>query len=130
MSCEMRGPFMSARVPDHLSETAGDGGGVLLPDRRKELRGEIESLLLGRGYEFELEDATALAPLPADAARPSLVVSELGLTGPSGLDMLIRVRCHRSGTRLLLVSGGAEGPAAAAAVARLLEAAGGGPLSG
>jgi ActR/RegA family two-component response regulator len=123
MSCAKRGcPDATPGAPDQHLETEGRGSRVLLPHRPAVLRREIEDLLLGGGYEFGIAGASAITPAAFDALQPSLAVTERGLTGPSGLDVLIQVRGHRSGTRLLLVSGGAEGPAAAAAVARLMEA--------
>jgi len=74
---------------------------------------------LGRlGYEVEIAGSVPDALEILGVARFDLVLTDLRLPGPSGLDLLVEVRSRSPGTRTILMSAHADVYAAAAAIER------------
>ena len=74
---------------------------------------------LGRlGYEVEIAGSVPEALQLLGRARFDLVLTDLRLPGPSGLDLLVEVRTRSPGTRTILMSAHADVYAAAAAIER------------
>jgi putative two-component system response regulator len=77
------------------------------------------SRYLGRlGYEVETASSVGEALQRLDSDGYDLVLTDLRLPGPSGLDLLMAVRSRAPGTRTILMSAHADVYAAAAAIER------------
>jgi response regulator RpfG family c-di-GMP phosphodiesterase len=74
---------------------------------------------LGRiGYEVETAGSVPEALDTLQKSRFDLVLTDLRLPGPSGLDLLVEVRARAPGTRTMLMSAHADVYAASAAIER------------
>lgn len=74
---------------------------------------------LGRlGYEVETAGSVPEALEALHGSRFDLVLTDLRLPGPSGLDLLVEVRSRAPGTRTILMSAHADVYAASAAIER------------
>lgn len=114
----------TARMLEPMTITSTKGPGSSTPDRILVVDDEpnICRLLqryLGRiGYDVVTAGSVPEALETLDASRFDLVLTDLRLPGPSGLELLVEVRTRAPGTRTMLMSAHADVYAASAAIER------------
>ena len=99
-------------------EPLADTGQILVVDDEPNICRLLQRYLGRIGYEVRTAGSVPEA-LDALAVQPfDLVLTDLRLPGPSGLELLVEVRSRRPETRLILMSAHADVHAASAAIAR------------
>jgi response regulator RpfG family c-di-GMP phosphodiesterase len=107
--------MMSAHAPIAVPQTASR---ILVVDDEPNICRLLQRYLGRLGYEVETAGSVPDALDVLHRARFDLVLTDLRLPGPSGLDLLVEVRSRAPGTRTILMSAHADVYAAAAAIER------------
>lgn len=93
-------------------------GRVLVVDDEPNICRLLDRFLQRLGHEVQTAGSVPDAVALLDANVFDLVITDLRLPGPSGLDLLMEVRARAPGTRMILMSAHADITAAATAVER------------
>ena len=91
---------------------------ILVIDDEPNICRLLQRYLSRLGYEVQIAGSVPEALEVLAGARFDLVLTDLRLPGPSGLDLLVEVRSRSPGTRTILMSAHADVYAAAAAIER------------
>jgi len=92
------------------------GGQILVVDDDDRISQLIDRYLTRLGHDVETAATVPEAIGRIDEANFDLVITDLQMPGPSGIDLLVEARTRRPGTRLIMMSGCADVPSAAAAI--------------
>jgi putative two-component system response regulator len=103
-------------IPESILPVAADR--ILVVDDEPNICRLLQRYLGRLGYEVEIAGSVPDALECMAEARYDLVLTDLRLPGPSGLDLLVEVRSRSPGTRTILMSAHADVYAAAAAIER------------
>jgi putative two-component system response regulator len=101
-----------------VADQGDHAGSILVVEDEPDLRRLIERFLKRHDYLVDTVRSVPDAVGMLAMADYDLVITDLRLPGPSGLDMLMEVRSRFPNTRLILMSGHADVSAAAAAIDR------------
>jgi putative two-component system response regulator len=102
----------AAHVPD------APGGTILVVDDEPNICRLLERYLGRLGHTVQTANSVPEAMERLTRERFDLVLTDLRLPGPSGLDLLVEVRSRAPGTRMILMSAHADISTAAAAIDR------------
>lgn len=91
---------------------------ILVVDDEPSLRQLLLHYLTHQGYAVRGVGSVPEAVEALQERRWDLVITDLQLPGPSGLELLEHIQAHAQGTRMILMSGHADVPTAAAAIER------------
>jgi response regulator RpfG family c-di-GMP phosphodiesterase len=91
---------------------------ILVVEDEPEIRRFVREYLEWLGYDVTTAADAASALAQLDGTPLDLLLTDLRLPGTSGLDLMLRVREHSPGTRLILMSAHADARAAAQAIDR------------
>ncbi|HET8656218.1 MAG TPA: HD domain-containing phosphohydrolase [Longimicrobiaceae bacterium] len=105
-------------MPASNSPAAAPVDRILVVDDEPNICRLLQRYLGRLGYEVETAGSVPDALQILQHARFDLVLTDLRLPGPSGLDLLVEVRSRCPGTRTILMSAHADVYAAAAAIER------------
>ncbi|HEX2091858.1 MAG TPA: HD domain-containing phosphohydrolase [Longimicrobiaceae bacterium] len=94
----------------------GEAGRVLVVDDEETIARALQRYLSRLGHHVEMAQSVAEAVTLLAPDRFDLVLTDLRLQGASGLDLLVEVAARSPGTRMILMSGNADVPAAARAI--------------
>jgi len=94
------------------------GGRILVVDDEESICRSLHRYLTRLGHQVETANSVPEAVGHIVPGRFDLVLTDLRLPGPSGLDLLVEVRSRSPGTRMILMSANADLPSAAAAIER------------
>ena len=97
---------------------ADDGGCILVVDDEETICRSLSKYLVRLGHRVETAGSVPQAVGLLAPGRFDLVLTDLRLPGPSGLDLLTEVRVRSPGTRTILMSANADLPSAATAIER------------
>ncbi|CAN5234969.1 response regulator [soil metagenome] len=106
-----------------MTTVAADGvdrvaGRILVVDDEPYICRTLERFLVRLGHEVSTAGSVPDAIEQLMQAPFDLVLTDLRLPGPSGLDLLIEVRSRSPGTRMILMSANADLPSAALGIER------------
>lgn len=91
---------------------------ILVVDDEENICRSLQKYLSRLGYVVETAPSVPRAVDLLARGRFDLVLTDLRLPGPSGLDLLVEVRSRSPGTRMILMSANADIPSAALAIDR------------
>lgn len=94
------------------------GGTILVVDDERNIRRSLERYLTRLGHRVQTAEDVPEALRILDDNRFDLVLTDLRLPGPSGLELLAEVQSRAPGTRTILMSANADIPAAQTAIER------------
>jgi putative two-component system response regulator len=106
------GPFASSPPAEPFR------GRILVVDDEAEIRRLIERFLSEQGHHIRTASSVSEALEILGTEAFELVLTDLQMPGPSGLDLLAEVRVQDAATRMILMSGHAQVSDAAAAIDR------------
>ena len=92
------------------------GGRILVVDDEESICRSLQRYLTRLGHRVDTANSVPEALKHVVPGRFDLVLTDLRLPGPSGLDLLVEVRSRSPGTRMILMSANADLPSAAAAI--------------
>ena len=101
------------RAPKELQ-----GSRILVVDDEANIRRLLDRFLSRVGFEVDTAETVPEAVGRISESEYDLVITDLRLPGPSGLDLLLEARSRAPDTRLIMMSAHADVPAAAAAIDR------------
>ena len=116
-------PTTPDRTPK-LSSSSGTGGApsrILVVDDEANIRRLLERFLARLGHIVVTAPAVPEALALLDGEPFDLVLTDLRMPGPSGLDLLAEVRARRPETRTILMSAHADMESAAAAIEQRID---------
>jgi response regulator RpfG family c-di-GMP phosphodiesterase len=93
-------------------------GRILVVDDEQAICRTLDRYLSREGYAVRTAHTVPAAVEQLEEGRFDLVITDLRLPGPSGLELLQEVRARSPGTRMMLMSANADIPAAATAIER------------
>lgn len=102
-------------LPSHPEPRSGR---ILVVDDEVTICRSLQRYLTRLGHEVETALSVPLALELLAPGRFDLVLTDLRLPGPSGLDLLVEIRSRSPGTRMILMSANADLPSAALAIER------------
>ena len=88
---------------------------ILVVDDDEACRSELERLLSGHGHRVHCASDVSTALRVADLLSPQLIISDVNLPGPSGIDLLRSLKSSDSGVAVVLMTGNSEAADTAAA---------------
>jgi response regulator RpfG family c-di-GMP phosphodiesterase len=109
---------MMAMPEPRVSSLPTTEGRILVIDDEPNICRLLQRYLSRLGYDVQTAGSAADALELLVKGRYDLVLTDLRLPGPSGLDLLVEVRSRSPGTRTILMSAHADVYAAAAAIER------------
>jgi putative two-component system response regulator len=93
-------------------------GAVLVVDDHPEIRSTLQRFLERLGHRVDTAASVPEALERLSVGAYDVVITDLQMPGPSGLDLLSEVRARAPGTRTILMSGRAQAADAAVAIER------------
>jgi putative two-component system response regulator len=110
---KMETDTLAAETPTELQKSR-----ILVVDDEANIRRLLDRFLSRYGFQVDLAESVPEAVGKVSESEYDLVITDLRLPGPSGLELLLEVRSRAPDTRLIMMSAHADVPAAAAAIDR------------
>ncbi|MDP9347628.1 MAG: response regulator [Gemmatimonadota bacterium] len=100
------------------SRAEAEAARILLVDDEEDIRRSLQKFLSRLGHQVETAGSVPEAVDRLGPGRFDLVLTDLRLPGPSGLDLLVEVHSRSPGTRMILMSADADLTTAVSAIDR------------